>query len=239
MINSTLNDILIPAEEFIYGTADLDGLIGKKFGRLRYGISIGRRLDDSIIDSIAQGPTLEYYHYYNQINRELGEISERIRHKLEAAGFNAVVVSPTVPADMKESKHYLKTLSVDVSHKMVATRAGLGWIGKTDLFISERWGPRVRLCSILIDRNPGNLAVPVEESRCGKCDICVKHCPAEAATGALWNTGIHRDIFFNAHKCREMCGILARQRFNMDIRICGMCVAVCPVGKKGRLKAKA
>ena len=35
---------------------------------------------------------------------------------------------------------------------MIATRAGLGWIGKTDLFISKDIGARLRLVSILIDR---------------------------------------------------------------------------------------
>ena len=31
----------------------------------------------------------------------------------------------------------LPNLRYDISHKMVATRAGLGWIGKTDLFVSK------------------------------------------------------------------------------------------------------
>ena len=31
---------------------------------------------------------------------------------------------------IKYDDEYLKTLAVDISHKIVATRAGLGWIGK-------------------------------------------------------------------------------------------------------------
>jgi hypothetical protein len=51
-----------------------------------------------------------------------------------------------------------------------------------------------------------------------------------AATGLKWNVTIHRDEFFNAFSCREKCGELARQRLNVDERICGLCISVCPIG---------
>jgi epoxyqueuosine reductase QueG len=47
------------------------------------------------------------------------------------------------------------------SHKMVATRAGLGWIGKTDLFVSNKYGPRVRLASIRIDAPVSSINKPI------------------------------------------------------------------------------
>ena len=56
--------------------------------------------------------------------------------------------------DYMEGLNKLKVKIVDISHKMVATRAGLGWIGKADLFISSRFGPRLRLVSILINKKP-------------------------------------------------------------------------------------
>ena len=31
-------------------------------------------------------------------------------------------------------------------------------------------------------------------------------------------------------KCREKCGELAKERLNVDERICGLCVSVCPKG---------
>jgi epoxyqueuosine reductase len=57
-------------------------LLDKKWGDFRYGISIIKRLDDNIIDEIENGPTLEYYHYYNRINRELAEKARDIRMEL-------------------------------------------------------------------------------------------------------------------------------------------------------------
>ena len=37
------------------------------------------------------------------------------------------------------------------SFKYAAVNAGLGWIGKNDVVITEKYGPRVRMSAILID----------------------------------------------------------------------------------------
>jgi len=235
MIREIIRKHLQPETEFIFGFADLNELISSRFNGYKYGISIGRKLDDRIIDRIIDGPTIEYYKYYKQVNRELAAITSGIMSELSEHGIECLPIEPTVSHAEEKYKDYLKTLSVDLSHKLVATRAGLGWIGKTDLFVSTRFGPRLRLVSILLKERPGKTGTPVEKSRCGKCSICVDKCPAAAATGALWNISVRRDDFFNAHKCRDMCAELALKRLNVDERICGLCVAVCPTGK--RIKA--
>jgi epoxyqueuosine reductase len=233
MVREVIIKNLIPKEDFIFGFADLHGLIDKKFDGFQYGISIGKKLDDKIIDDIKDGPTIEYYNYYNQVNGELADLTGKIHADLQKAGIDSLIIRPTISHGQEGyDEEYLKTLTVDISHKMVATRAGLGWIGKTDLFISKVFGPRLRLVSILLRQNPGIDAIPVEKSRCGKCDICVVKCPANAANGKSWNIRIQRDEFFDAHKCREKCNELARYRLNVDARICGLCVAVCPIGTR-------
>ncbi len=234
MISDIVKRNLNPEADFIFGFADLNGLISMKFDEYRYGISIGKRLDDRNIDNIIEGPTIEYYNYYNQVNKELAELTRRIKSDLIESGVESMVIEPTVTHEEEKYKDYLKTLTVDISHKLVATRAGLGWIGKTDLFISEKLGPRLRLVSILLKQYTGTVAVPVDESRCGGCAICVEKCPAKAASGKLWNISTHRDEFFDAQKCRKKCSELARQRLNVDERICGLCVAICPLGKKNK-----
>jgi epoxyqueuosine reductase QueG len=115
---------------------------------------------------------------------------------------------------------------------MVATRAGLGWIGKTDLFISMEFGPRLRLVSILLKSPVESKISPVNTSRCGKCSICVETCPANAANGKLWDITVDREEFFDAFKCRKQCAEFGRSRLGIDARICGICVAACPVGQK-------
>ncbi len=125
------------------------------------------------------------------------------------------------------------TLRHYFSHKMVGTRAGLGWIGKSDLFVSVKFGPRLRLASILVDFPLKPLEPPIDSSRCGKCNVCVEACPAKAATGKLWNIKVDRDEFYDAYKCRDKAKeiSLAATGQNED-EICGICIAVCPAGRK-------
>lgn len=234
MIEEIIIRNLNPRENYIFGTADLTGLIDKKFGEYRFGISIGKGLDDNIIDAIENGPTLDYYHHYKQMNNDLAELAEKIKLDLLTNGIDSIAIVPTSAISSKAAKLHYPTLTYDLSHKMVATRAGLGWIGKTDLFISPEFGPRLRLVSLLMKQKPEKVSSPVEESRCGKCNVCVKRCPAQAANGRSWDVNVYRDSFFDAHKCREKCAELAKKRLNIDKRICGICVSVCPIGKNPR-----
>jgi len=231
MIRSIIENHLKPREEYIFGFADLQDLLPKKYSDFRFGISIGKRLNDKIIDNLTDGPTLEYYSHYNSVNKELSELTEKIHNDLRRNSINSLPVVPTIALGSKQNNKYLESLTYDISHKMVATRAGLGWIGKTDLLISKAFGPRLRLVTILLDLDPGCKLKPIEKSYCGDCVICVLKCPAKAASGLKWNVDTHRDLFFDAFKCRKKCGELAKQKLNVNERICGLCVSVCPVGK--------
>lgn len=235
MIKTIIESHLIPRDDFIYGFADLRGLLTPVFSDYSYGISIGKRLDDSILDNLLDGPTLEYYRHYNDINKDLADLTQRIHDELLGKGIKSIPIVPTIALSSPGYSKYLKSLSYDISHKMVATRAGLGWIGKTDLLISRKFGPRLRLVTILLESDPGVITNPIEKSKCGKCNICVEKCPARAANGVPWDIDVHRDQFFDAFKCREKCSELAKQKLGVEERICGLCVSVCPMGKRSNI----
>lgn len=230
-IHSVLRKHLIPAECYTYGFANLSGLLHEKFEGYSYGISILRKLDDAVIDGIKEAPTGEYLQHYDTINGQLKVMVEDIVSDLRGAGIKALTINPTFTTNPEEFDRMLPTLRYDISHKMVATRAGLGWIGKTDLFISTKFGARLRLTSILIDQEFIPESKPIEKSRCGSCSVCVEKCPAQAATGQLWDINTDRDVFFDAFKCRDKCSEFGRTHLKIDRRICGICVAVCPIGR--------
>lgn len=238
MIEQILKSLLVPSTDYIYGFANLSGLLTDEFKDYPFGISIGKHLDDTIVDSIEKGPTLEYYNHYNDVNTELKNLSESICNELRKENIHCISIIPTIPTFNGEFKPYLKTLRYKISHKMIATRAGLGWIGKTDLFVSNDFGPRVRLVSILIDSPVEVTRKTIDKSRCGKCDLCVRICPAQSANGILWDINTDRDVFFDAYKCRKKCGELAKSMLNKNIRICGICVSVCPLGKMNKAERK-
>jgi epoxyqueuosine reductase QueG len=221
---------LNPAENYIYGFADLTGLLDKKFEEFNWGISIGRKLDKIIVEQIINGPTKEYYSHYRQINIELELLTKAITFDLMKNNIESLDIEPTVSTSDLDSK-YSVMLSTDISHKMVATRAGLGWIGKTDLFISKETGPRLRLVSILIKAPLTPSSKPINKSRCGTCNLCVEICPAKAANGLLWDINVKREDFFDPWKCRKQCSEFGRIKLGLDVRVCGMCIAACPIGR--------
>lgn len=214
---------------FEYGFASLRGLLPACFDEFPSGISILRQLDDGIVDGIDRGPTRAYLDHYRAINDELNGLVVRIADDLRRAGWSSEPVPATVD-DPTLQENYRATLSVPVSHKMVATRAGLGWVGKTDLLVSTRFGTRIRLASILTTAPviPGQ---PIDESRCGGCAACVDACPAQAANGDLWNVGRSRNDFFDAFACRRYCRRISDEKLGEAISLCGLCVRVCPRGR--------
>ncbi len=231
MIEKIIREHLIPPEEYIFGFADLRGLLSDKFNGFEYGISIGQRLKDAIVDKIADGPTAEYYLHYRKINENLAKLTKDISDALNINNIETLRIEPTVSTAELDTI-YFKSLRTDLSHKMVATRSGLGWIGKTDLFISKKFGPRVRLVSILLRTKVMPKSSPLNSSRCGICNLCVDSCPARAANGKIWDINVAREEFFDPWKCRNQCAEFGTSRLQSDVRVCGMCISVCPVGKK-------
>ncbi|NPV01325.1 MAG: epoxyqueuosine reductase [Brevinematales bacterium] len=221
---------LLDKNIYTFGIGSIAGLLPEKYGAYNYAVSLLRGLDNPIIDKVSDGPTREYFDHYHTVNREIAETVTRIEMVLTDNGIPAFAVKPTV-YDHELDDDYWKTLRVEVSHKMTATRAGLGWIGKTDLLITPEYGPRVRLGTVLFGYKGEIASHPIDESRCGKCILCVEKCPAGAATGALWDIHTDRDEYYNPFKCRETARRLSRERLDEEISLCGICVSVCPFGK--------
>jgi epoxyqueuosine reductase len=225
-IRSIVREVCSPGIYDI-GFAELDGLIKNEYSGYHYGISLLRKLDNKIMDLLKYGPTFGYYNYYNQINKELDKNVKAIELKLRKKGVDALGIAAT-STDYELDNDGNELLHGKISHKMVATRSGLGWIGKTGLLISRKFGPRVRLASILLDQPVKPDFPPVVSSLCGNCNICVNACPAGACKGVLWNVNIKREEFLNADKCKEKCRELSRDRIDQEISLCGICISVCP-----------
>jgi epoxyqueuosine reductase len=226
---------LVPDDgEHLLGFADMAGLLHERYRGFEHAVSIGKKLDGGIIDAVSSGPTREYYQLYRDTNLYLEGLAGRVAEKLEERGARALAVTPTMDEE-NDNPSYLETLRTTFSHKMAATRAGLGWIGKTDLLVTEEFGPRLRLVTVLTDRPLVPLRPPVDSSRCGECEECVRACPGRAANGRAWDVRTDRDEFYDAFACRRKARELSRRRIGRDTSICGICVSVCPRGRPAPL----
>ncbi len=232
--SNVIKDVIPKERNYSFGYADLQGLLPDKYLGFEYAIVLARRLDDAIINSIVNGPNIEYYNHYNEVNKELSEAANLLGEKIRRFDAQAMVIEPTI-TDKDLDDNFIKTLRFDFSHKMAATRAGLGWIGKTALFISKEYGPRVRLATVLTDYPVPVCTRPIEESKCGTCDLCVRICPAHAANGRPWNINVDRNDFFDPFACLKKARELSFNNFGKKTSICGKCIAVCPIGKKKKM----
>lgn len=223
-------------DRYIIGFADMAGFVEDCFSNYRYAVSIAQRLDDNVVDDICTGPTEDYCELYDQTNLELLKKSHAVSDILTRAGVQSLAIRPTVE-DEELDKDYFETLRTSFSHKLPATRSGIGWIGKTDLLVTHRFGPRVRLASVLFteSEHPITVGTPITISKCRHCNVCVQSCPAKAANGKLWKAGIDRDEFYDAFKCREQCREYWRIHMNKKRSICGICVSACPIGMRRKI----
>lgn len=233
MVKKIVDSIIKSKDDYIIGYADLGGVIPLEYSKYSYVISIAQKLDEEIISSLINGPTKEYYDLYKKVNQELTDVLNDIARLMTDAGIENCPIQPTFE-DYELENNYLETLRTPFSHKFAATRAGIGWIGKTDLLITSKFGPRVRLASILFNDPEFFLDEDksIDKSKCGDCKICVEHCPANASNGKLWDINTDRDEFYDAFKCREKCRELCNSILGIDNSVCGICLSVCPIGKK-------
>ena len=153
----------------------------------------------------------------------------RITALLSEAGFRSLVP----PVAQRDEIGLLAPFSF----KWGAVHAGLGWIGRNDVLITERYGPRVRLSAVLTDADLP-CAVPVTESRCPPdCRLCADACPCKALKGATWNIGIRRDELIDYHRCNRFRSAAIPKLGRKNA--CGRCLAVCPFGASAKRDAAA
>lgn len=114
------------------------------------------------------------------------------------------------------------------SFKYAATRAGLGWYGRNDVLITERYGPRARLSAVLVAA-PLEYGQPIDESRCpDDCMKCVNACPCKALKGMKWHASLWRSELIDYHRCNRMRSAFIPRLGRKSA--CGLCLAACPFG---------
>jgi epoxyqueuosine reductase QueG len=190
---------------------------------LPYAVSLVMRFRPAELDGLEGGPTEAYHAAYRRLNEALEHAASTLATGLREAGRAAEHVEPTVPEDRHHAVEDWTDARV-FPHKTAATRAGLGWIGKTALFVSPTLGPRVRLATVFTDL-PLEAGLPVGVGHCGACRRCVDACPARAGRDVTWRAGMPRAALYDAKACE-----LETELYPELGGVCGVCMAVCPRG---------
>jgi epoxyqueuosine reductase QueG len=217
---------LFPARDFI---AKRGGEMVAQFPR---AVSIGVMMPQAVVDQIVRQDdkvTLIAYrsHSYDILNIRLNQIASRLAGLLQREGHRAFPIAAAERANGEDLYGLL-------SHKLAAHLAGLGWIGKSCLLVTPEVGPRVRWNSVLTGAplTPGR---PMEQ-RCGGCTECVDACPPHAFTGRNFCADEPREARYDVHKCNVY---MRQRRDKVGVRVCGMCVYVCPYGRRKKDAGKS
>ena len=223
-LNERIRTMLKEMGADLVGFADVTDVPSDMTGGFQAAVSIAVKLDPLVVSEISHGPTQCYYQEYRKVNELIGNLCRQVGDLLIACGRQARAIEATA------EDFDTNTLSMPVQHKTIATRAGLGWIGKSALLITEEYGPAVRLGSVLTDAEL-KTGEPIETSRCGNCRKCVDNCPAGAINGHDWHLGDPRKTIYDAFACRDMAAKLSNNQ-GIASTICGICINACPWTQK-------
>lgn len=192
--------------------------------RFKRAVSMAVRLADGVMDTIVDRPTPVYQQHYAKVNLFLDDLAIRVTQFIQRSGGKALPIPASQLLDMEQWRSY-------ISHKAVAVAAGLGWQGKSLLLVNRDYGPRVRLVTILTDV-PYRPDPPVK-NLCGKCSACADACPSQAIKNV--NTERHyedREQALHFQRCVDKVWKEFRELPFIESPICGVCVSVCPFGKR-------
>lgn len=114
------------------------------------------------------------------------------------------------------------------SFKFAAVNAGLGWIGKNDVVITKKYGPRVRLSVILINEQFVYGSKIVKSNCPESCKKCVDVCPHKALHDVQWNINSLRSDIIDYRLCNEKRSLYIKTHGRKNA--CGLCMAACPFG---------
>ena len=223
-LSTKLRKSLLEKGACLVGYTDVSDLAYEVTASLKNAVSIAVPLNPSVINEISKGPTTTYHQEYNRANNLLADLCGHAVNILITEGHKAVALEPTIKVVD------LTKIDAHLPHKTVATKAALGWIGKSALLITKTYGAAIRLASVLTDTGL-DTAEPIEQSMCGDCRDCVDHCPAKAIKGNNWQPGASRDSIYDAFACCETASKLAK-KIGIQSTICGICINVCPWTQK-------
>ena len=187
-----------------------------------YGVVFYIVYNKDTIRKMTNAPTMEYVLELVDMNSKLDRLGMLCENYLIDKGFEAYAqTKKRLGTDFGENN------SFPLPHKTFATKAGLGWIGKSALLTTPQYGSALRLSSVLTNA-PLECGEPILESKCGNCMICKEVCKGGAISGEEWNYKKYRNEFFDDKKCEQFALKVSEVNLGKPDTVCGKCLYSCP-----------
>lgn len=128
--------------------------------------------------------------------------------------------------------HKIFVDSSPLLERSLAVRAGLGWIGKSSMFVNPAHGSLVLLCEIFISCACYDLIPERIPDRCGSCMRCVNSCPTHCIAPDSRTVDASRCISYLTIEKKGNFNDHEKQLTGNHFFGCDICLAVCPWNQK-------
>ena len=154
------------------GYADVEGLANELVD-LPNGISLVLKLPKEAMELVNDEDYETYWKCFHAQIDKLTEIALKGEKYIKNLGYDAFALT------MARNECDMEKLLSILPYKTIATKAGLGWIGRSALFVTPEYGSAVALGAILTDM-PLEFGSPITDSQCDECTNCQDACPVNA-----------------------------------------------------------
>jgi epoxyqueuosine reductase len=154
--------------------------------------------------------------YHKVMRKRLQALADKIQNQVGPFGYRAFVDS------------------APVLEKALASKAGLGWIGKHTNLLSERAGSWFFIGELFTD-----LPLPLDDqsaNHCGSCQACIDICPTRAIT-APYQLDARKCISYLTIEHKSVIPVEYRKAMGNRIYGCDDCQLVCPWNKYSKTSA--
>ncbi|MEE3491346.1 MAG: reductive dehalogenase domain-containing protein, partial [Methanobrevibacter sp.] len=179
------------------------------------GISLVLKLPLEAMEFLKEEDFQSYWKCFHAQIDKLTEISLKGEEYIKNLGYDAFGLTMTRnECDMK------KLLSI-LPYKTIATKSGMGWIGRSALLVTPEYGSAIALGGILTDM-PLEFDTPITDSECDECTNCQDACPVDAINPQKWNDRLNRSDIIDIETCSEY--IIDQYRAGLG---CTKCMLEC------------
>jgi epoxyqueuosine reductase QueG len=190
------------------------------FPNYSYAISLVLKLPRKTIELLLEEDFKEYWKSFHQEIDRITQIALNGEKLIRDNGYDAFALT------MQRNECDMEKLLSKLPYKTVATSSGLGWIGRSALFVCEEYGSAVCLSSILTDM-PLETGRPITDSFCDDCEECQKACPVDAINPTKWNSRLNRRDIIDI----ETCGQYVIDQYKLGLG-CSKCLSNCKLTQK-------
>ena len=201
------------------GFADVNGL-ASEFIDLPYGISLVLELPLEAMEYLQEEDYISYWKTFHGTIAVLKEIALKGEEYIKNLGFNAFALT------MERNECDMKKLLSILPYKTIATKSGMGWIGRSALLVTPEYGSAIALGGILTDM-PLEVDIPITDSECEDCTNCQDACPVNAINPQKWNDRLNRSDIIDIEACSEY--IIDQYKAGLG---CTRCMFECRITKE-------